>query len=29
MHYEGGRYVTTEVNKAYIPVFKRTTNFTN
>ena len=25
-HYEGGKYVTTEVSKAYIPVFKRTTN---
>jgi alpha-D-xyloside xylohydrolase len=22
-HYDGGRYVTTEVNKAYIPVFRR------
>ena len=28
-HYDGGQYVTTEVSKAYIPVFKRTTNFTN
>ena len=28
-HYDGGRYVTTEVDKAHIPVFKRTTNFTN
>ena len=25
-HYDGGQYVTTEVSKAYIPVFKRTTN---
>jgi alpha-D-xyloside xylohydrolase len=28
-HYDGGQYVKTEVSKAYIPVFKRTTNFTN
>ena len=27
-HYDGGQYVTTEVSKAYIPVFRRTTNFT-
>ena len=27
-HYDGGQYVTTEVCKAYIPVFRRTTNFT-
>ena len=25
-HFDGGQYVTTKVNKAYIPVFKRTTN---
>ena len=25
-HYDGGQNVTTEVSKAYIPVFKRTTN---
>ena len=25
-HYEGGQYVTTKVNKAYIPVFKRVKN---
>ena len=25
-HYDGGQYVMTEVSKAYIPVFKRTTN---
>ena len=28
-HFDGGQYVTTKVSKAYIPVFKRTTNFTN
>jgi alpha-D-xyloside xylohydrolase len=25
-HFDGGQYVTTKVSKAYIPVFKRTTN---
>ena len=25
-HYEGGKYVTTEVSKAYIPVFRRIKN---
>ena len=27
-HFDGGQYVTTKVSKAYVPVFKRTTDYT-